>query len=634
MIYTAKVPVTDPAIAGACARFASEITPVLPMDRMAIVLLEPEGDTSRVVYSWANPSITRRYLPGTAGLRSTLSQRAPSPLRIPLNGEEGLLGEVLVRGCQPGLFDASRREMVRQCADHLTLALENIRLRRSLNSNQQVNDAVRRINQAAAPEAPLSRGFRQFATEIKAMVEYQRLSIYLVNQGSDLAICAYRTGQGVGRHRSGESTRLSDSGLGESAASGESRIFPDLSERGCPVVWNQIMPSEIRSAMMVPVTLYGKTLGMVLLEHRSPRAYGAVDQTCLEEVVAALTPSLARLASPNQPGSDPRQPAQDGIQQELARIFGASQSLDEIFPPFVDTVAKVIAIDGACISWIDSEGYDFPDLWASPGHGTFEPESAPATGFSTGISIETRLYFKGEIIGVLTIFRDRGKGFSMQDQATLDELGIQVSPVVQAGRLYVHSRRQAHRLEQLNRLEIAPAPAGSLSSLIETLAGQATSIGQAEWSAAFMYDHQRPGLSPIAGADILGEGSPQDLLGDLGEGLMEEIADLAAKCFDEGAPVRRSLIRRRESAALGRYPAKGRSGEVPQVESWRCLAIPLQNSIEKAGVLVLGRGEGIPWTQEEVYLLESFVGEAANEIESARLKDAGRRLLTGEPKGV
>ena len=63
MIYTAKAPVTDPAIAGACARFASEITPVLPMDRMAIVLLEHEGDTSRVVYSWANPSITGRYCP-------------------------------------------------------------------------------------------------------------------------------------------------------------------------------------------------------------------------------------------------------------------------------------------------------------------------------------------------------------------------------------------------------------------------------------------------------------------------------------------------------------------------------------------------------------------------------------------
>jgi len=46
-------------------------------------------------------------------------------------------------------------------------------------------------------------------------------------------------------------------------------------------------------------------------------------------------------------------------------------------------------------------------------------------------------------------------------------------------------------------------------------------------------------------------------------------------------------------------------------------------------VLVLGRSEAIPWTPEEIGLLEAFVREAANEIESARQKDAGELAKPG-----
>ena len=138
-----------------------------------------------------------------------------------------------------------------------------------------------------------------------------------------------------------------------------------------------------------------------------------------------------------------------------------------------------------------------------------------------------------------------------------------------------------------------------------------------------MRGYHSAGLPPVATAVADQAALPQHL--------MEEIADLAAKCFDGGTPVRRSLPRRLDTAPPNRHPAQVITGASIQGESWNCLAMPLQNAIEKTGVLVLGRGEGHTWTTEEVSLLEEFVGEAANEVELARRQDDGRRANSGEP---
>ena len=247
-----------------------------------------------------------------------------------------------------------------------------------------------------------------------------------------------------------------------------------------------MMASGMRSGLLAPVVHHGVTVGMVLLEHRLPRAYGTVDQTCLEEIVASLSPSMAHLASPNQPAAKPREP-------------------------------------------------------------------------------------------------------------------------------------------MLSKEKMPPAPAERLRSLTEALADQTAGIGQAELSAVFMFDRQTLGQSSMADAVIHREGLPTELLA--------EISDLAAKCCDEGAPVRRSLSRRPENSAIDPFPAGYQPAEFSEEGPWKCLALPLQNAVEMTGVLVLGRSEGLPWTQEEIGLLESFVGEAANEIEMARRNDAERRAISGKAEG-
>ena len=79
------------------------------------------------------------------------------------------MGEVLIRGFKPGDYGQSPEGLVGRCADQLALALENIELRRRLNSNQEVNSAVRRVARAATPGVPIRRVFLRFATEVEAL---------------------------------------------------------------------------------------------------------------------------------------------------------------------------------------------------------------------------------------------------------------------------------------------------------------------------------------------------------------------------------------------------------------------------------------------------------------------------------
>ena len=45
----------DAAISSACSQFVEQARLALPLDRVAVVLLDAEGDASRVVFAWRAP---------------------------------------------------------------------------------------------------------------------------------------------------------------------------------------------------------------------------------------------------------------------------------------------------------------------------------------------------------------------------------------------------------------------------------------------------------------------------------------------------------------------------------------------------------------------------------------------------
>ena len=151
----ATVPV-DTLTAQACAQFAASVLPVLPMDGLAVVLLDPEKETSRVVFSLGDPHPTVSSAGRGRGGKAYWGERDPPPMCIPLQGREGELGVVLYRGPTVGSYGPDEDTLVRQSANRLTELLENIQLRQRLDRMAEETHALDRIGEAVSSGGPLA----------------------------------------------------------------------------------------------------------------------------------------------------------------------------------------------------------------------------------------------------------------------------------------------------------------------------------------------------------------------------------------------------------------------------------------------------------------------------------------------
>ena len=258
------------------------------------------------------------------------------------------MGEVLVRGHGPSKFSPSRRELVQESAAKLTLALENFKLQQHLVSLRKESEILKRLVDEASSGASLYRLCRCFAGEIKALVEYHRLTVFLVDPESGLLISAYRAGHGSAGRRPEDSNNLSSRLIGKVVSNGRSEILKDLSEGPAADIWEGDAAPGLRSAILVPINHGARTVGVVVLELRMPGAYGSKDQEKLTVVTAALAPPMGRPVAPEPVAAPLRK--DDAALEEMIAVLSASPELESVFHKFVTALSNLFEFDVAELS--------------------------------------------------------------------------------------------------------------------------------------------------------------------------------------------------------------------------------------------------------------------------------------------
>ena len=192
----------DTLTARACAQFAASVLPVLPMDGLAVVLLDPDKETSRVVFSLGDPHPEGYSLGRGHGAGTAWGQRDGPPMCIPLQGREGELGAVLYRGPTAGSYGPDEDALLRQCANRLAELLENIQLRRRLDRMAEETQALDRIGEVVSSGGSVGRVYRRFTHEIRRVLDFHGLSIYVAEPGSGQLIraCWFGAGARSGPH--------------------------------------------------------------------------------------------------------------------------------------------------------------------------------------------------------------------------------------------------------------------------------------------------------------------------------------------------------------------------------------------------------------------------------------------------
>ncbi|MSQ17230.1 MAG: hypothetical protein EXR54_06640 [Dehalococcoidia bacterium] len=196
----------DSAVNWACDEFLTQVRVQLPLERLAVVSLDSQGDTSRVVFSWkASPgrrTTKARAEDSGSGAESTgravgLGIRGPGwevgalfipdndylpSISVTLQGTQGLLEAALLQAPPGDGYGPTEQRQVRRLADPLALALDNLRLQQQLRHRTEEADAFQLIAESAASSSDIGHWYRRFIVQIKRLVEYHHLGVYLIDK--------------------------------------------------------------------------------------------------------------------------------------------------------------------------------------------------------------------------------------------------------------------------------------------------------------------------------------------------------------------------------------------------------------------------------------------------------------------
>ena len=584
MNFAEATALADASTTQACAQFAASVLPVLPLEGLAVVLLDSEKETRRVVFSMDSGN--------AAGI--PWDRHDVPPMCIPLRGREGELGAVLYRGPTAGSYGPDEDALVRQSANRLAELLENILLRQRLDRPAEETRVLDRIGEVVSSGGPIGQVYRRFTHEIRKVLDVRVLSIYLAEPGSSRLTRVWRFGGGRRsiQHEPDGSRNVAEIGLPAPGSFGQNHIPEDhlvSPGEGWP---EQQEGLRARLAMAVPVEYAGAVIGAVEVGCMRPGAYGPESNKLLRRAAALRAAPMANDSPSHRviPGG-----VSLDLAKEIAGALASSRHLEDVLPSLAWALAKILSFDCLTLDWTDPNGWEIHTLRAYSGteDTILTPDGQEA--------IHTQVLFQGQCIGMVNLCRKEGEAFTVREQEILDYLGIQMAPSVQNARLRELTQRQAYRLTTVRQMDGYLDPFRGLDNIVQEAVEEAARLADAGWAELYLYQEET--LSFVQAAATAGDE------GEWRKVAPHHIAGLVESCFHSGG-----------SHVLPDVSGKPgpENGEIVLDNIGGCLGLPLKIVQETIGVLVVGGAWGQEWSQAGVILLEVFAGQVAEDIGMAR----------------
>jgi hypothetical protein len=169
----------DGVIEDACTRFLGQARAQLPLDRLAVVLVDSQQETGRVAFSWKALSGRgggRGLAQATATLgagRPTRQARAAAgigvrgagwavgalfipdddcrpSINVTLQGSQEVLGAALLHAPADECYGPTEQRLARRLAEPLAMTLDNLRLQQRLQRQTEEVDALQLIAENSA----------------------------------------------------------------------------------------------------------------------------------------------------------------------------------------------------------------------------------------------------------------------------------------------------------------------------------------------------------------------------------------------------------------------------------------------------------------------------------------------------
>jgi two-component system sensor histidine kinase/response regulator len=322
-------------------RFGEEVRKLIPFDRIAINLIDPQNYTLSISYVSGSQALHRQLgdvlpLAGTAAeeilktrsslfiqvkKREEVADRYPGLLPIleagyqsiimaPLISENEVIGVLNLQSKKADAYDGMDLKLIERVSIQISGAIANAQLfaerkqaeealRKSEATTRQLameNEIIASIGRITSTTLTTQKLYEGFDEEAPKIIAFDRIVIDMIDTEKGTVKNVYIAGEGIPDREVGEVYPLQGSGNAEMVRSKSTLLiqtedFDEYKER-FPMLLSTFQ-AGFRSILNVPLFSKGEVIGGLLLRSRKPYAYSDKDVRVAERIADQIAGAIA-----------------------------------------------------------------------------------------------------------------------------------------------------------------------------------------------------------------------------------------------------------------------------------------------------------------------------------------------------
>ncbi|MFQ6029631.1 MAG: GAF domain-containing protein, partial [Dehalococcoidia bacterium] len=511
-------------------KFAQEVNKLVDFDRIAINTFDPFANTLTFRYiSGVSPvgreMGTTRVVGGTRARQALETGRTViaenisdgqqfysdpqyenlgmrASIMVPLISKGQSIGVLSLRSRKPNAYTEREQSVLERLARQIAPAVENAQLYDQAKSEMA---AVDEVAKAINSTLDINQVYDTFSQELLRLVNFDRLTINLVDQEAGTYTVAHVMGQDIPERQAGDVLPLSDSSVEETVRSGQTWIENNLPQYPESTSGVRARIAGMHSVMRVPLVSNRRAIGTTGLFSLQSGAFGPREQAILERLSNHIATAIenASLYQDLQTST-----AEMAVVDEVATIITSTLDIDEVFERFAEEVRKLVDFErmdicafnpesGACIITheigravpgfgignampLSDRGVDALAREVLTGHRPFlivEDFAVEKNGSTTQSFLDSGLrsgmllpmISNGEAFGVLSLLSQRTGAYGPREQAIMERLAMQIAPAFENAGIYEQVRAEMELVDDVARVITSTL---NLEEVYEKFAGE------------------------------------------------------------------------------------------------------------------------------------------------------------------
>ena len=216
-----------------------------------------------------------------------------SMILIPIKAGDHTMGLVNVVSRKTNHFTPELVRLLTAVGEGLGALLENAQLDQQLQTSREELSLVDEVARMITSTLEIGQAYDEFATEVKKLVDFDRMNINILDYAEGTHILKYSFGQQVSQRSPGYISPIEGGEIEQVLSCGRSFVRDDIATDPSFRWDEQLLDAGLRSSIMLPITSNGAVIGSLTFRSRRAGAFGPAEQGRLERLANQISPAVA-----------------------------------------------------------------------------------------------------------------------------------------------------------------------------------------------------------------------------------------------------------------------------------------------------------------------------------------------------